>query len=166
MDSLIQALEAFYQKVDENVHKLEELNRARLHCKAGCADCCLDGITVFEAEAAYIRHKAESVLKEKPHRTGKCAFLDEADRCRIYAFRPYVCRTQGLPLRWFEYNESGFKVEYRDICPLNEKGPDLQTLDEKYFWEIGPAEQELAELQQKFKSGRLKRVPLRELFYK
>ncbi len=166
METPIELLQAFYKKVDQQVRPLERLNQKRLHCKAGCADCCLDGITVFEVEADYIKQMAPEVLKQPPHPKGKCAFLDGKDHCRIYPFRPYVCRTQGLPLRWFEYNESGLKIEYRDICPLNDTGTDLQFLDDKYFWEIGPLEQELADMQQKFKNGRMKRIPLRELFHK
>ncbi|MBK7707050.1 MAG: hypothetical protein IPJ30_15135 [Acidobacteria bacterium] len=55
-----------------------------------------------------------------PHTRGACAFLDQ-DACRIYPDRPYVHRTQGLPLRWIEDDlEEAFK--YRDICPLNEAG--------------------------------------------
>ncbi len=164
MQHVISLLEAFYARVEEQVQHLEKLNQARLQCRLGCADCCLDGITVFEVEAEYIKQKAEPILKQKPHPKGKCAFLDAQNRCRIYAFRPYVCRTQGLPLRWFEYDENGLKVEYRDICPLNDTGSDLRFLDERFFWEIGPFEQELADLQQKFKNN-ARRVPLRSLFY-
>ncbi len=165
MEELIALLEEFYQQIDAKVKALEKLNKNRLHCKAGCADCCLDGITVFEIEADYIKRKAQAVLQEKPHPKGKCAFLDDNNLCRIYNYRPYVCRTQGLPLRWFEYNENGVKVEYRDICPLNAAGPNIQFLDENYFWEIGPFEQELADLQSRFKNGRMKRIPLRQLFF-
>ena len=165
METPLEILKAFYEKVDRMAQTLEALNKDRLHCRAGCADCCLDGITVFEVESDYIRQTAPEILNQQPHPKGKCAFLDENNLCRIYPFRPYVCRTQGLPLRWFEYNESGIKVEYRDICPLNEQGPDIRFLEDRYFWEIGPFEQELADMQQKYKNGRMKRIQLRELFY-
>ncbi len=65
--------------------------------------------------------------------------LDADGACRIYEVRPYVCRTQGLPLRWVEA-----AVERRDICPLNEPGEPIEELPEDACWELGPIEERLA----------------------
>ena len=92
-----------------------------------------------------------------------CAFLDAEGACRIYADRPYVCRTQGLPLRWIEedFDET---IEYRDICPLNAAGEPVEDLEAADCWTIGPFEEELSMIQAG--TGDSARVPLRDLFTK
>jgi len=99
-----------------------------------------------------------------PHPAGACAFLDAGGSCRVYAERPYVCRTQGLPLRWIEERGSDEMVELRDICPLNDRGSPIEELDPDECWTLGPAEGRLGELQRLWGDGSMKRVPLRALF--
>ena len=89
--------------------------------------------------------------------------LDELGACRIYPDRPYICRTQGLPLRWLEETASGELAEHRDVCPLNLTDLSLLELPDEAFWRLGPVEQRLAELQHRA-FGALRRVALRELF--
>lgn len=114
-------------------------------------------------EAERIRERYPEVLRSSPGPEGRCAFLDEADRCRVYEARPYVCRSQGLPLRWIDGD-----AEHRDICPLNEPGPDLVSLPEEACFELGPFEGQLATLQATTQGvrpgGQLERVALRALF--
>ena len=104
-----------------------------------------------------------------PAPVGRCAMLDETGACRVYEVRPYVCRSQGLPLRWGETSPEG-PVEHRDICPLNEAGPALETLPADQCWALGPIESRLAHAQQTAQEARgepadgpLKRVRLRSL---
>ena len=149
--------------MDRDADRLARHHAQRLHCRKGCSGCCVDGITVFEVEADRIRRNhADLLAAGEPHRAGACAFLDDESACRIYEDRPYVCRTQGLPLRWFD-EVDGERVEYRDICPLNEEGPPLEELPAAECWTIGPAESRLAELQSRAdRTG--SRVELRDLF--
>lgn len=116
---------------------------------------------MFEVEAERIRTRhAELLATGEPHARGACAFLDAEGACRVYADRPYVCRTQGLPLRWIDQARG---VELRDICPLNEAGEALETLPESACWTLGETEARLAESQRDF--GRAgERVALRALF--
>jgi hypothetical protein len=44
----------------------------------------------------------------------RCAALDATDRCRIYAVRPVVCRSHGVPIR---IRERGLPVV--TACELN-----------------------------------------------
>ena len=74
-----------------------------------------------------------------------------------------MCRTQGLPLRWFE-SDSGEVIEVRDICELNVAGGPLEQLPESACWEIGPSESALAGLQRRAEGGAGRRVALRSLF--
>ncbi len=165
MENFIEAMEKFYQELDEEIARVEALNADRLKCKAGCHECCIDNVTVYEAEAHYIRHYYADLLEnEAPHAPGACAFLDENGLCRIYEHRPYVCRTQGLPLRWIEYEADGSMLEFRDICPLNANGTPVELLPDDQCWDIGPFEQKLADIQMQLRNGNLKRVRLRDLF--
>jgi len=123
---------------------LTVLHAERLRCARGCHGCCVDDLTVFQIEADRIRaHHAELLATGAPHPEGACAFLDAEGACRIYAHRPYVCRTQGLPLRWIDEVE-GELAELRDICPLNEPGEPIEELPEDACWELGPIEERLA----------------------
>lgn len=158
------SLNAFYNDLSQETTPKEAVNSNRLQCKRGCADCCVDEMTVFEVEAQHIVTHCQDVLKTQHNPIGKCAFLDGAGACRIYAHRPYVCRTQGLPLRWFD-EMAGQMVEFRDICPLNETSEPLQILPADSCWEIGPFEGRLATLQVQVGGENLKRVLLRSLFY-
>jgi len=127
-------------------------------------DCCVDELTVFEVEAERIRRGAERLLREgTPHPQGACAFLGKAGACRVYGERPYVCRTQGLPLRWLEENERGELIELRDICPLNAEGEPLETLPEPACWTLVPLEERQRRTQEAADSGAGRRVALRAL---
>mgnify|MGYP003893663741 CR=1 FL=1 len=151
-----------HDEIDALVAPLEELHAARLQCKRGCAGCCVDDITVFEVEAERIRRGHRSLLQEgAPHPTGACAFLDDEGACRIYDARPYVCRTQGLPLRWIDEEAAS---EYRDICELNEHtGPLITDLLPNVCWTVGPTEAKLQVLQA-IHGEPMARVRLRDLF--
>jgi uncharacterized protein len=164
--SIFDKLKQFYREIDARTARLSEIHAERLNCKKGCSACCVEGITVFEIEAAHIEKNHPELLEaETPHETGGCAFLDEDGACRIYEDRPYVCRTQGLPLRWLDELENEL-VELRDICPLNEEGEPLENLPEDVCWTIGEFEAKLAGLQKEFGKGEMTRRKLRDLFRK
>ena len=160
-------LERLRREVDAETARLARVHRERLQCRRGCSGCCVDDLRVFEIEAESIRrHHAELLAREAPHPPGACAFLDAEGACRIYANRPYVCRTQGLPLRWIQEDEGdGGTRELRDICPLDESGPALEGLPAEECWPLGPTEARLAEIQSRAGGGQ-GRVRLRDLFEK
>lgn len=154
-----------HEVVNELAGPIAAAHGERLRCRAGCAGCCADELTVFELEADLIRARhAELLAREAPHAPGACAFLDAAGACRIYDARPYVCRTQGLPLRWLEEDDDGDVVEGRDVCPLNDEGPPLEELPAEQLWTIGPFEQRLQQQQLATDGGEGRRVALRSLF--
>ncbi len=165
--ALLDALRQAYQQLAEQTRRLDETHAGRLHCRKDCCVCCVDDITVFEVEAQNIRHHhAELLATGAPHAAGGCAFLAADGSCRIYEDRPYVCRTQGYPLRWMEEAEDGRTVEYRDICPLNELGPSIEGLPAEACWTLGPFEELLSRLQSAADGGAGTRVRLRDLFSK
>lgn len=159
------AVEKLHLAILQATAPLEARHAERLHCARGCHDCCVDELTVFAAEAAVIeRHYPTLLSDEAPGPEGGCAFLDGEGACRIYEHRPYVCRTQGLPLRWLQ-EEDGELVELRDICPLNADGESLASLDPADCWTLGSAEGHLARMQAAFEPETpQRRVRLRDLF--
>ena len=157
------AVARLHGDVDRATRPLQVLHAARLQCKRGCSSCCVDELTVFAVEAEHIRRlHAELLATGTPHAPGACALLDEEGACRIYADRPYVCRTQGLPLRWIAEDRAE-PAELRDICPLNEPGEPIELLSAHDCWTLGPTEERLARLQLAT-SEPTARVRLRDLF--
>ena len=164
-DVLRARLRELYSSIDKRAGELSVVHAGRLRCGAGCCDCCVDDITVFTVEADNIRSLHRDLLATgTPHPAGACAFLDNNGECRIYDARPYVCRTQGLPLHWIEEADDGTTVAMRDICPGNDDGIPVEELDESDCWIIGPAEEELAKLHYKSSGGKMVRCGLRDLF--
>jgi hypothetical protein len=157
-------MDAFHAEVDREAAKLEKIHAERLECKAGCADCCVDDLSVFGVEAELIRTRHKVLLSVMtPYPEGACAFLDDEKHCLIYESRPYVCRTQGLPLSWTETRDDGSVREFRDICPLNDEGEPIEDLSRESCWVIGSYEGKLAELQRRWGNGDMNRVKLRDL---
>lgn len=153
-----------HRKVSEDADRLAKIHGDRIKCKLGCSSCCIDGLSVFNVEANSIRDWVGGNLHmERPSERGTCAFLSTSGACRIYPVRPYVCRTQGLPLRWIDFESAS---ERRDICHLNEPGPDLVQLSPESCWEIGPVEMKLRKLETDGPRVRAQRsrVSLRDLF--
>jgi hypothetical protein len=155
-----------HAEVDGQAARLARVHRDRLQCRRGCASCCVDDLTVFEVEANRIRVAHAGLLAEgRPHPPGACAFLDGEGACRVYDDRPYVCRTLGLPLRWWsETGDRGEWVEHRDICPLNVQGPAIEALADDVCWLLGPYEDRLRRIQTRLDDGAGRRVSLRSLF--
>lgn len=162
---LRETLAHLYSQVDELVAPLLTIHADRLVCAPGCCRCCRDDLTVFQVEAENIRmHDGVLLREEAPGAAGACALLDGNGQCRIYTQRPYVCRTQGLPLRWLERQPQGEVVEYRDICPLNDHGTPIEGIAPEHCWVLGPVEEVLVQIQEQFFPGTMERVPLRSLF--
>lgn len=159
-------VERLHEAVDSVLEPLAARLGSRLTCALGCTDCCIDDLTVFAVEAAVlVRHHRELFEGEPAHPSGACALLDASGACRAYADRPYVCRTQGLPLRWLAEDGDGEPIELRDECPLNGKaGPPLEELPAGDCFALGPFEERLAAAQARVDGGAGERVALRALF--
>jgi len=109
----VSRLSELHAKVDAFFARVEARHGDDMQCRTGCADCCRVRLTVTGAEAAAIRDEvagwpaarrraladADDADAAGPATGDRCAALDEADRCRIYAARPIVCRSHGVPIR-------------------------------------------------------------------
>jgi len=164
-DVLIERLGELHREVDALASQLAARHGGRLSCRRGCSGCCQDNLSLLPIEAARIRMYHARLLEQgRPHDPGVCAFLDNDGACRIYEQRPYVCRTQGLPLRWFEEDDDSWAREFRDVCQLSLQRVDLELLPEHGLWLIGPFEIRLTSLQAEFGGAKMQRVHMRTLF--
>jgi hypothetical protein len=97
--------EELASKVDGFFARVADRHGADMQCATGCSDCCHVRLTITAVEAAAIRaHVAawpadqrRNLANQGP--SDRCAGLDVAGRCRIYAARPLVCRSHGVPIR-------------------------------------------------------------------
>jgi len=95
-------------------------------CHAGCGDCCqLQSVLPVEAFSLFVSWRRlpdaeQQALRQQIDATGggACPLLTDA-RCPLYAARPLICRTHGLPILFT--SEAGRSV---DFCPLNFVGVD------------------------------------------
>jgi hypothetical protein len=125
-------------RVDAHAAAVRRRWPTSLQCRRGCDACCRH-LSVFPVEAAALGAAlaglapgAGEALRQRARRMGadqRCPLL--VDRaCALYAARPLICRTQGLPLLY--HLDGRPRV---DVCPLNFQagetlaGEDLLDLD-------------------------------------
>lgn len=111
------ALRSLRENVDRFMAACLERHRDAMSCRAGCAMCCAADLTVFPVEAAPLAAAVEALpppqraaIRARAIAGRHCALLVEG-RCAVYAERPIICRTQGLPLRLDDGSVTA--------CPLN-----------------------------------------------
>jgi len=104
--SLLQAYFQLRDRTDRFFESAASRYRDQVMCRPGCSRCCVGGLTVVMVEAIAIGGGL-GIPSERIHLQagqlplsdgGSCAFLDNRGHCRIYAHRPLVCRTHGMPL--------------------------------------------------------------------
>jgi uncharacterized protein len=89
-------------KVDEKCRRIVSAFPGEIACREGCADCCRH-ISVFPVEGvalAVAGRENAAFLRERTRAAtpgGLCPLL-ENERCLLYAARPLICRTHGLPI--------------------------------------------------------------------
>jgi len=120
---------ALRDQVDQLCARIVAEFAGQIRCRAGCDSCCLlQGVLPVEAaslalawrnlpaaSAARLRRQLQDAAAGE-----RCPLLN-GDHCSLYASRPIICRTHGLPLLIEE--AAGMRV---DRCPLNFTG--LATL--------------------------------------
>ncbi|HIJ78411.1 MAG: YkgJ family cysteine cluster protein [Desulfobulbaceae bacterium] len=114
--------DALEQRLSTHISELSKILSAGLHCTAGCTDCCM-AFSILAVEADRIS-KAFKKLPEPTRRqiagqakkdTEKCPLLIDG-LCTVYAQRPIICRTHGLPLAYINEEQQAIEVS---VCPLN-----------------------------------------------
>lgn len=128
------ALAALTVAVERHAARVSAAHAPRLQCRRGCAGCCGRHITFSAVEVARLAAglseasgAAQAAIRTHlaaydPAAPGPCPLLI-GDACALYAHRPTICRTQGLPLQVVDAGKAR-----RDVCPLNFEGGDASAL--------------------------------------
>jgi uncharacterized protein len=108
----VRAIRERYQelvtKVDTFFHRVQSRYGGAMRCGAGCTACCQVRLSVTALEASVIREGLATLAEEERARlasrakqapSGACPALEADGRCAIYAWRPLVCRSHGVPIR-------------------------------------------------------------------
>lgn len=126
--SLEAALVTLRTRVDGHFDAAHARSPTSFACAPGCESCCHQQLSVFEVEAARIRRALSALedrdpgLRQRVREQAavlddpRCALLVEG-RCSIYAERPLICRSHGLPIAVPTPDDP--EVLEVDHCPLN-----------------------------------------------
>ncbi|MHB8223243.1 MAG: YkgJ family cysteine cluster protein [Desulfurivibrionaceae bacterium] len=120
--TLIQDYHQLLAALDTEIARIGEMHGATLSCGPGCASCCL-AFSVLPIEAACLREAIDALpiaSQEQLNRNlaegdERCPLLID-DLCSVYAARPVICRTQGLPLAYVDEEREAIEIS---ACPLN-----------------------------------------------
>jgi Fe-S-cluster containining protein len=133
LDALHAKVDAFFARAHERFPGGDGIT-----CHAGCDDCCRRrfSVTAIEAEViaelvATLPDATRDALAERALHgdAGVCAALDPDGRCAVYAARPVICRTHGLPIRFAAPDVPGKRaLPVVDACPRNFAGRALDAI--------------------------------------
>jgi Fe-S-cluster containining protein len=122
MDNLLHNYFQMQARVDALCRGIQDALSGQITCSEGCSSCCTS-ISLFPVEAAALYAALEALPDTEraavrrhvaDHAEGERCPLLADHRCLLYAARPIICRTHGLPILYSEGNQR--KV---DCCPLN-----------------------------------------------
>jgi len=116
-------LDALRNKVDCHSARIMADHADQFACKAGCSSCCQTDRTVSDVEYAALQSALGALPPTQRAALGKgkgCTLLVD-NRCALYAERPLICRSHGLPI---------LVADGLDVCPLNFVGNDISKLPE------------------------------------
>jgi Fe-S-cluster containining protein len=116
----MKAMQLYYklrQQTDRLTAGLEKVHSGRMVCRKGCCHCCTN-LTVFPVEFFSIVEEMKLAGWSKPtfDAARTCGYLNKQGECEIYPYRPMICRTQGLPLAFYDDDAQGYSVTF---CPQN-----------------------------------------------
>jgi Fe-S-cluster containining protein len=148
MNELTQHYRRLRDQVDQLVGRLETIHRDAIQCKQGCTHCCVN-LTVWPVEFFAIAEDLGAAgIKPVFDPTAACGFLKDG-LCQIYAFRPIICRTHGLPLVYLddEQDEPAYGVTF---CEKNFQEADDSAFGPDNTLDMDAVNQALAHLQAAF----------------
>ncbi len=152
-------------RIDAESARLTALHGRAIVCRPGCTSCCRN-LSVFPVEFHAIRQamaragvNPETVPFDS---SAPCGFLDEG-LCRIYPFRPIICRTHGLPILFLDDSSGEYTWEV-SFCELNFTGQDNIEFTDDMLLDIEEINTELSRINRDFiasKEQAKERPPLR-----
>ena len=143
----------------------------QMKCANGCYNCCANGLTVSPIEAQsildFLKSSEERLVSieqlqvDNPHRDLHCKFLGREGQCMIYEARPLICRSHGAPV---QYRHPEAETPFRDVCPLNFEGTDLDRLQTSEILNMETVNTLLSILNSQFDRKRTEeRIPMKDL---
>jgi Fe-S-cluster containining protein len=146
-------IEAYFElrkEIDAASARLEKQHQNQMACQKGCSMCC-ESLRLFPLELAAIRQELGETMLSLPGKKFRlnpkaCRFLVN-DACTIYASRPIICRTQGLPLLYENKQGTGFEFS---TCSLNFKEVAIQSFNQDNALFMSPFNSRLFLLNQQY----------------
>ena len=119
-------LHALREKVDQHSARVFATYAQHFACRAGCDRCCQSERTVSDVEHAALTDAVAALppltrARLAEQSTPGCSLLLDG-QCSVYADRPLICRSHGLPL---------MMEGRRDTCPLNFKALPIAELPQQ-----------------------------------
>jgi hypothetical protein len=127
LEEAIQHYRKLRDSADKMTEKLGIIHDGKLVCGKGCCKCCTN-LSVFPVEffAMVEEMKKAGWTKLQFDAAAICGYLNEKKECEIYPFRPIICRTQGLPLAFYDDDAQSYSVTF---CPKNFTGLEPEQHD-------------------------------------
>ncbi len=139
------------QNVDEESARLTALHGEAITCREGCAACCTN-LTVFPVEFFAILREMERDGVDPAgisfDESAPCGFLHKG-LCRIYRYRPIICRTHGLPILYLDDTGGALKWEV-SFCERNFTGPGPHEFTDETVLDIEELNAELYAINREF----------------
>jgi uncharacterized protein len=101
------------KELDEFSEQLIIEHQQHIECKAGCSGCCME-FNILPVEFHALKTEASGILKNIVQQIDSPCPLLADGFCQIYSSRPFICRTQGLPLLFM--NGENWELS---VCELN-----------------------------------------------
>ena len=126
MKDAIEQYRQLRDDVDRQADLLFEAHSHYMQCRRQCTDCCIN-LTVWPVEFfAILEDLRAAAVKPVFDAKASCGFLKDG-LCQIYAFRPIICRTHGLPLVYLD-DEADEPVHGVTFCQKNFTGLDADAI--------------------------------------
>lgn len=139
------------RRIDEDAERLTVLHCGAIACRPGCTACCVN-LTVFPVEFHAIRQAliraGTELVADTFDPSATCGFLHDG-LCRIYPFRPIICRTHGLPIVYLDDTSGEYAWEV-SFCELSFADRDNLEFTEDSLLNIENINSELSRINQDF----------------
>ncbi len=110
-------------RLDSFAEQVAAKHGTQIACGPGCAGCCRQALELLPVEFYYLQAAAQSARLTRPVQPADACPLLADGLCLLYAHRPVICRTHGLPLLM----EADGR-QWADCCPENFKSLELGDL--------------------------------------
>ena len=128
MSNYIEQYRGLRENIDRLAGDIQKAHGENIVCRKGCCGCCVN-LTVFPVEFYAILDdlKKAGVEGIEFDESASCGFLKDG-ACQIYAYRPMICRTHGLPIVF--YNEEVEPAEFSvSFCDMNFADADFDEIE-------------------------------------